>query len=364
MTLPFDRASCPDVNSAEILIQGNSPCERMDYRMIDTIEIQNFRCFESIRLSDCRRINLVVGRNASGKTALLETIFIASGASPEIGLRLKGWRSSEQGVALTADQSSYENLWKDLFYKFDQGKTISIQFVGSSGFGRSLRILYESGPTFRLPLGENAQVIQTITPIVFIYMDENGKEYKVSPIIVQGSLNWGTAELLPMRSSFLATQASLFPQQYANYFSTLSKQKKHQSIVEPLRTEFTFVKGIRVEIGNSMLPALYAEVDDLPELIPVTLLSYGVNKLLCILLSIALLPNGIIIIDEVENGFYFDRLPSIWSLILRFASEYDVQVFASTHSRECLEAAADVAEKHPDKFGIIRTVNTKLQPKR
>jgi AAA15 family ATPase/GTPase len=70
-------------------------------------------------------------------------------------------------------------------------------------------------------------------------------------------------------------------------------------------------------------------------------------------------PNGILLIDEIENGFYFDRLQSIWSLILRFASEYNVQIFASTHSRECLEAAADVGKNQRDKFGIIRTVKVK-----
>ena len=123
-----------------------------------------------------------------------------------------------------------------------------------------------------------------------------------------------------------------------------------------LRTEFRFVEDISVEIGSDGLPALWASVSDLPEKMPMWLLSSGVHKLLCILLTIALQPEGVVIIDEIENGFYFDRLPSIWSLLLNFASEYKVQIFASTHSRECLEAASDVAAHSPDEFSIIRTV--------
>ncbi|MEI6135610.1 MAG: AAA family ATPase [Desulfomonile sp.] len=326
--------------------------------MIDTIKIQNFRCFESIQLSDCRRVNLIVGRNASGKTALLEAIFLASGASPELGLRIKGWRG-EGAIVVSAEQSSYESAWKDLFYKFNQTQAISIQFVGSAGFGRSLRILYELAPAFHLPLGQDVREIQTITPVVFVYTDENGKEYKVSPIVAQGALTIGAVALPPMNSTFFPTQSPVPVQQYVGFYSALSKQKKESVVVKLLRTEFPFIRDISAEMGSSGLWVLYASLDELPEKIPVTLLSSGVTKLLFILLAIAMQPNGILLIDEIENGFYFDRLQSIWSLILRFASEYNVQIFASTHSRECLEAAADVGKNQRDKFGIIRTVKVK-----
>jgi len=40
--------------------------------MIEAVELRNFRSFEKADLSDCTRINIVVGDNGSGKTALLE----------------------------------------------------------------------------------------------------------------------------------------------------------------------------------------------------------------------------------------------------------------------------------------------------
>jgi AAA15 family ATPase/GTPase len=45
--------------------------------MIHSIDIRNFRCFERLEIGNCRRINLLVGDNGSGKTALLEAIFLA-----------------------------------------------------------------------------------------------------------------------------------------------------------------------------------------------------------------------------------------------------------------------------------------------
>jgi AAA15 family ATPase/GTPase len=317
--------------------------------MIDNIDVQNFRCFKHISLRDCRRINLIVGRNASGKTALLEAIFLASGASPELG-----WRGSGK-VIVTADPSAYENIWKDLFHNFVQDKAIRIQFQGSAGFGRSLSIFYQSTPEVHLPLGQDISAIQTVTPIIFIYTDENKKDYKVTPIITEGTLNLGAAKMPPMRSAFFPTHSPVPVQQYAGFFSALSKQKRESAVIELLRTEFPFVKNISAEIGAGNLWALYATLDELPEKIPVTLLSSGVTKLLFILLSIAMQPKGILLIDEIENGFYFDRLPSIWALILKFASQYDVQIFATTHSLECLQAAANVADKKPDDFRVIQT---------
>lgn len=43
---------------------------------IDTLSIRNFRCIESADLTPAGGINCIVGDNASGKTSLLETVFI------------------------------------------------------------------------------------------------------------------------------------------------------------------------------------------------------------------------------------------------------------------------------------------------
>src|SRR5260370_11850935 len=88
--------------------------------MMETLTIDNFRCFKHVTLKDLKRINIIVGRNASGKTALLESIFFASAAQPESGIRLRGFR-------LLGDVQDLESACKDLFYSFDDKQIISIQ---------------------------------------------------------------------------------------------------------------------------------------------------------------------------------------------------------------------------------------------
>ena len=75
----------------------DSTMERPTYRatgfqMIDSLSIKNFRLFKDVKVDGCRRINILVGENGSGKTALLEALFLAAGVSPELALRTRAWR--------------------------------------------------------------------------------------------------------------------------------------------------------------------------------------------------------------------------------------------------------------------------------
>src|SRR5712691_9034679 len=58
----------------DIARQADS-CDR-SYRMIESFEISNFRCFETLSLSGLSRVNVITGANASGKSALLEALLI------------------------------------------------------------------------------------------------------------------------------------------------------------------------------------------------------------------------------------------------------------------------------------------------
>ena len=54
--------------------------------MIEQLEIRNYRALRRLRVSDCGRLNLVVGRNGCGKTSLLEAVFLLSGAGDAASL--------------------------------------------------------------------------------------------------------------------------------------------------------------------------------------------------------------------------------------------------------------------------------------
>ena len=47
--------------------------------MYSSFRVQNFRGFKDLRLDDLARVNLIAGKNNTGKSALLEAIFTYTG---------------------------------------------------------------------------------------------------------------------------------------------------------------------------------------------------------------------------------------------------------------------------------------------
>lgn len=322
--------------------------------MVESLVVKNFRCFQHLELRGLKRINIIVGRNASGKTALLESIFLAAGGSPELALRLRFFRGMGQGLQLTIDRRSYESLWRDLFFSLDHSRTISAEIVGSPANTRSLTIVYKDQASLTLPLGKQMIDSALIIPIVFEWRDSKGESHPVEVKITEQGLSIGTS-IETVQCAFFSTAApAANPVENASRFSELSKQNKLNAVIEAVRSEFPSILDLSLEI-NAGINMIYATVDSLQEKVPVGMVSGGVNKLLNLLLAVASYPQGVVLVDEIENGFYHDRLPKIWSALMKFCKRYDTQLFASTHSLECLRAVLPSIRDNGDGFCVIRT---------
>jgi AAA15 family ATPase/GTPase len=120
--------------------------------MIDTLIVKNFRCFESLEMRNFARVNIIVGENASGKTALLESLFFGAGGSPDMGFRLRAWRGGEMLLQLSRTNESYGTLWQDLFFDQDSNRRISVEIQGSPGNNYKVEVFYGGIESSRLPL--------------------------------------------------------------------------------------------------------------------------------------------------------------------------------------------------------------------
>ena len=106
--------------------------------------------------------------------------------------------------------------------------------------------------------------------------------------------------------------------------------------------------------GEAML---YASLDRNTKKFPVAVLSGGMNKYLSIVLSIIVNPGGALLVDEIENGFYYKFLTPMLRSIVRLCEQHNVQMIASTHSYELLQALLPVIEEEREEtFSLLRTV--------
>lgn len=83
------------------------------------------------------------------------------------------------------------------------------------------------------------------------------------------------------------------------------------------------------------------------EPLPLYSLGDGMYRALGIALALANARNGILLIDEFENGLYYTVQPDIWQLIFQVARRLNIQVFATTHSWDCIEAFQQAMQKEP-----------------
>src|ERR1035441_6090973 len=93
------------------------------------------------------------------------------------------------------------------------------------------------------------------------------------------------------------------------------------------------------------------------EKLPLVDLSAGINKYLSLVLTILVNRNGTVLVDEIENGFYYANLSVILDSIFDLCDEHQVQLIASTHSYEFLQSlvrAMEVRSKDGKGFACLR----------
>lgn len=110
--------------------------------MLRSVQIRNFRGFRSMEIDDCRRINIIVGENGSGKTALLEALFLAAGASPELAMRTRAWRGVESERLSGPFEDIYRALFADLFHRFQMNRSAVVTLKGTGQENRSVTITF------------------------------------------------------------------------------------------------------------------------------------------------------------------------------------------------------------------------------
>ncbi|MCK6576289.1 ATP-binding protein [Myxococcota bacterium] len=89
--------------------------------------------------------------------------------------------------------------------------------------------------------------------------------------------------------------------------------------------------------------------------VPVGSMGDGIWRLLGIALALVRSSGGgTLLIDEIDTGLHYSVLTDMWRLVFETARRLDVQVFATTHSRDCYEALAAVAEAGRHEISLQR----------
>jgi AAA15 family ATPase/GTPase len=64
--------------------------------------------------------------------------------------------------------------------------------------------------------------------------------------------------------------------------------------------------------------------------------------MLGLVLAMVNLENGILLVDEIDSGLHFTVMTDMWKVVWETAKKLNIQVFATTHSRDCWQSLAEL----------------------
>lgn len=314
--------------------------------MYQSFEVHNFRCFCGLTITDLQRVNLIAGMNNIGKTALLEALFLHCGAyNPALTLKVSAFRGIET-VKLELGQWS-ETPWDSLFYNFDVSHSIELRGKDALTGDRVLllRVLREreelAGIAQLIPYASNdSQKILSsseFAKVLELKYQESGQSDSYYMILDQNGIRIQPTPPPPPFPAFFQGARMRIPfREEAERFGNLEIRGEQDVILRVLQLIEPRLKRLAVIVAGE--PMLHGDIGT-GRLMPLPLMGEGMTRLASLAIHIGNAPKGVVLVDEIENGLHHSILPRMWKAVGEVARQFDTQVFATTHSMECIVAA-------------------------
>lgn len=315
--------------------------------MIDSVEIKNFRGIHYGKIERLSQVNLFFGKNNCGKSALLEGLFLICGQSnPLLPATINSLRSYNR---ISETDIRY------FFYKMDDSKDIEIITSGSQERHLAISCFQEVVP-------KEVNTGSTEIPSHFgLRMKYNTKDGEYSSEIeydVNGSNQVEQKARVDNRYSEKLKCLLLNPHETNVFMEGLQNiylNKDEALLSESLRILEPAAKN-PVFIDNIMF------VDEgLPQRIPINLMGDGIRKMVSFLTCIYACRGGVVLIDELSNGFHYSVMRDMWKIVIKAAVKNDVQVFATTHDADSIRGFKQAAIDLREEIGYDVATGFKLQ---
>ncbi len=334
--------------------------------MLTKIDINGYRGFKSYKMDGLTRVNLIVGKNNCGKTALLEGIqFLTSRGDPAVLAEVADRRgeiiiTGRQDLPTLVDISHF-------FYNHTIAPDNSFALQGDNGYLPALvKIIQIQAPTeaaqrpTRLPglhlkiSNRNPSVTQSDKhernePIYFISR-EGGVDFDISPKYRRVGAPRRTSSP-QMRFVGPDSLNSIDIAVMWDEVTVTGQEEEVASAMRIIEQDLTSVRILTGMFAQGYFPSRGGIVVGLKGLegrVPLGSMGDGMRRLMALTTSLSFTKKGCLFVDEIDTGLHYSVMSDMWKLIVSKAVASNTQVFATTHSWDCIEGLSILCKNHPE----------------
>ncbi len=354
---------------------------------LKSLQIKNFRGIRELKIEKLGRVNLITGKNNVGKSSLLEAIRIYArpGSIDELLDILVARHEIQKTDAVTwRKEGIYPIPLENVFFgrmpykggssevvigELDSGtKSLHIRYVETEGVLPSL----DGNKDFNI-LFHTARLLFEADSAMAAFTTEASSELTTKPATIDPEL--GRSVSNPLRNARKQPSTSIVLQNVdpngvdrilaPRLWDDISLSAEEDDVLRCLRIistdieriafkEFGFDSSRRLNGSSASDRVPFAKLKGYDKPVPLRSLGDGVSRLFGLSLALVHAQEGFLLVDEIENGLHYSVQYDLWRLIFESAKRLNVQVFAATHSLDCIKAFTQAAAESPDEGCLVR----------
>ena len=352
--------------------------------MLNSLIIKNFRLLEKFQVEKLGRVNLIVGKNNSGKSSVLEALRIFAGNAHQELLESIA-QSHDEKCFLDKDAKlgvegsmPYEWLFTGRIFPKDERPIV----IGEADNNEALKIYHVykvekeyvstdtegNKETIRGPvrvsnpeLVKNSQILDE-----GLLIKKNGNAVSIDFNVISSDFRRFVKIENALPCSVIPTQL-LTTNELANDWDNIALTELENTVKDAMKIilpdfeNITFVNDSSYTESHTIRRIAKVKIKGSSRPVPLNSLGDGMLRILQIALKLVTAKGGFLLIDEFENGLHYSVQEKVWNLLFEMAKALDIQIFATTHSWDCIESFAKVAVEKQDIPGVLFRVGKSVR---
>ena len=293
--------------------------------MLPALEIKNFKSIKHLTIPKLRRVNLFTGKNNTGKSSLLEAVYILiNNGSHRVLHEIISERI--QGNKTKVNLSNIETI-KTLF----GSKNIGINnafIVNASANGKIFKVDLFAGTSRDFERFHSRPNVNFFSVADFIYE---------RIFIVKGDDN----DFLSVDENIYILSENTSLQKNIHLWDKIVLTDKEDQVVDALKIIEPRIQRLAfIDRGGERVAMVRLKGGE--EAVELQSMGDGINRILSIVLAAVNVAGGYLLIDEFENGLHYSVQEQLWKVLFQMANDLDIQLFVTTHSSDCINSFEEV----------------------